>query len=160
MGLNVARYNTARISKALGVEEDNLKNEMRANRIGGYAKIWKVEDKGKYSVAEMSVSKKHNDGDYVVGVIVNGYDIQFQHKFVRLIGNAHEKMKNVEIPKGGISVQILNLDVTNRYDAEKKTTYTNYTISALDFPFDDNGAQSRQTSGSKPQASNKNELPF
>lgn len=86
--------------------------------VGGWAKIWKVKDKGNYSVAQVSVSKKKDDG----------YETEFQHNFVRLVGKAHEIGKNIGQPQGGVNIQILSCDVTNRYDRDKNTEYTNFVI--------------------------------
>ena len=133
MGLTNPRYNTANIAKELGVNENNLKDAMRKNRIGGVVKIWSVENKGKYSVAEMSQSKKHNEGDYVAGVLTDsGYDMQWTNKFVRLIGQAHEKMAETDIPKGGLYIRLLNYEVRSKYDRDKQKEYTNYTVMALE----------------------------
>ena len=54
---------------------------------GGFARIWAIEDKGNYSVAKVSTSKKRRDED--------GYETDFQDGFVRLIGAAHEKAKTL-----------------------------------------------------------------
>lgn len=90
--------------------------------VGGYARIWEVEDKGKYSIVSLSTSKK-KDGEYVQ---------DFQSKFVRLIGHAHELMKSVTIPdKKGVGVQLLNaettIDVVKGNDG-KSNFYTNYVV--------------------------------
>lgn len=92
--------------------------------VGGWAKIWKVEDKGNYSVAQVSVSRKKDDG----------YETEFQNNFVRLVGRAHEIGKNIGQPQGGANIQILSCDVTNRYDKDKKQEYTNFVI--FDFSMD------------------------
>ena len=92
-------------------------------RQGTFAKIWKLENKGNYHVAEMSVSKKNDGG---------GYDVTWQNKFVRLVGTAHTQADKLDTGK---SVKIGACDVTNKYDKEKNTTYTNYVIFAFE---DDN----------------------
>ena len=56
-------------------------------RNGAYAKIWNSEDKGKYSVVELSTSKKNKETDE--------YETDFSSKFVRFIGAAHEALKNL-----------------------------------------------------------------
>ena len=54
-------------------------------RVGDYATIWACEDKGNYSVVEMSTSRKDKDsGEYITN---------FSKKFVRFIGEAHNKAK-------------------------------------------------------------------
>lgn len=89
---------------------------------GGYAHIWKVEEKGNYSVAEISTSKKNKTTDE--------YETDWSNKFVRLVGTAHDQIKTMDISK---NVKIGACEVTNKYDKEKNTTYTNYVI----FGFED-----------------------
>lgn len=93
-------------------------------RQGAYAKIWKVEDKGNYHVAQMSISRKNKD--------TGNYDTEWQNNFVRLVGTAHQQIKSMDISH---NVKLGACDVTNKYDAEKKTTYTNYVV----FGFEDAG---------------------
>lgn len=108
--------------------------------VGGWAKIWKVEDKGNYSVAQVSVSKKKDDG----------YETEFQNNFVRLVGKAHEIGKNIGQPQGGVNIQILNCDVTNRYDKDKKVEYTNFVI--YDFSMDGATAAPKNAAPAKKNA--------
>lgn len=103
-------------------------------RQGAFAKIWKVENKGNYHVAEMSVSKKNDAG---------GYDVTWQNKFVRLVGTAHTQADKLDISK---SVKIGACDVTNKYDKDKNTTYTNYVI----FAFEDENDKNNNAKNSKP----------
>lgn len=91
---------------------------------GGYARIWSVENKGKYSLANISTSKKVKDEDR--------YETDFQDGYVRLIGSAHEKAKTLDCSNNGVLVQIKSLEVTSRYDADKKTKYTNFLVYAFD----------------------------
>lgn len=101
---------------------------------GRYAKIWKVENKGKYHVAEMSTSKKNRETDQ--------YETDWQNKFVRLVGSAHEQIESMDISK---SVKIGSCEVTNKYDKEKNITYTNYTIFGFEDPNGDSTAPKKQT---------------
>lgn len=96
--------------------------------VNSFAKIWNIEDRGKYSEVALSVSKKAKDerGNEIKDE--NGktvYNIEFSDKFVRFIGKAHELAKTLQV---GDSVKLLNCDVSNKYDAEKKTTYVNYAV--------------------------------
>lgn len=93
---------------------------------GGFARIWSIEDKGNYSVAKISTSKKRKDG--------NGYETDFQDGFVRLIGSAHEKGKTLTVTEKGVAIQITSCEVTTPYDAETKKGYTNYAIFAFNIP--------------------------
>lgn len=86
-------------------------------REGSYAKIWNLEDKGNYHVAEMSVSKKNKETEQ--------YETEWANKFVRLVGKAHNQAKSLDISK---SVKIGACDVTNKYVKEKNETYTNYVV--------------------------------
>ena len=89
---------------------------------GKFAHIWNVEDKGKYHVAEMSTSRKNKDTEQ--------YETDWANKFVRLVGVAHEQVRTLDISK---NVKIKACEVSNKYDKEKNTTYTNYVI----FEFED-----------------------
>ena len=96
--------------------------------VNSYAKVWSVEDKGRYSVVELSVSKKAKDenGNEIKGADGKSvYNIEFSSKFVRFVGKAHELAKTLQ---KNDSIKILNCDVTNKYDKEKNTTFTNYVV--------------------------------
>ena len=90
-------------------------------RQGSYAKIWNLEDKGNYHVAEMSISKKNKETDQ--------YETEWANKFVRLVGKAHNQAKSLDTSK---SIKIGTCDVTNKYEKEKSATYTNYVIFELE----------------------------
>lgn len=100
-------------------------------RQGAYAKVWRVEDKGNYSVAQVSISKKNKD--------TNQYETEFQHNFVRLVGTAHDLGRNIEEVQGGTSIKITSCDVTNRYDKDKQKEFTNFVIFGFEFPDNNNG---------------------
>lgn len=93
---------------------------------GGFARIWSIEDKGNYSVAKISTSKKRKDGE--------GYETDFQDGYVRLIGSAHEKGKTLTVTEKGVAIQITSCEVTTPYNAETKKGYTNYAIFAFNIP--------------------------
>lgn len=92
---------------------------------GGFARIWSIEDKGNYSIAKVSTSKKRKDGSY---------ETDFQDGFVRLIGSAHEKAQNLNVTEKGVAIQITSCEVTTPYNAETKKGYVNYAIFAFDIP--------------------------
>ena len=98
-----------------------------------YAKIWEIENKGNYHVASMSVSKKNKE--------TGKYDVEWQNKFVRLVGTAHAQAESL---KTGDSVKIGACDVSNKYDNEKKITYTNYVIFGFE-KNDNNGGDKAPT---------------
>ena len=128
-------------------------------RQGAYAKVWKVEDKGNYSVAQISVSKKDKE---------TGEDnVEFQDGFVRLVGNAHEAAKNLQITDNGASIQITSCDVTNKYDGEKQKSYINFTIFGFDIPDGNNTSKPAKNTGKSSKAApatdngaDEDDLPF
>ena len=87
---------------------------------GGYARVWKVTKKEKYSEARLTTSKKDkNTGEYKQ---------DFSHNFVRFVGKAHRDISELNIPEKGINIQILDGETTNEYSKEKEQTYTNYAV--------------------------------
>lgn len=110
---------------------------------GGFARIWSIDDKGNYSVAKISTSKKRKDGD--------GYETDFQDGFVRLIGSAHEKAKTLAVTDKGVAIQITSCEVTTPYNAETKKGYTNFAIFAFNIP-EGNDGSSAPKSGKKSAA--------
>lgn len=105
---------------------------------GGWARLWTVEDKGNYSVAKISTSRKRRDDE--------GYETDFQDGFVRLIGQAHEKAKTLNLTDKGVSIQITACEATTPYDPKTKKGYHNYSVFSFEVP-DDDGA-SKKTGGS------------
>lgn len=97
-------------------------------RTDGYAKIWAVENKGNYSVVELSSSKKNKT--------TNEYETDFSSKFVRFIGTAHSQVQGLT---KGTSIKFGNVEVTNSYNKETKVSYTNFLVFSFDIP-DGNGS--------------------
>lgn len=114
---------------------------------GGFARIWSIEDKGNYSVAKISTSKKRKDGE--------GYETDFQDGFVRLIGSAHEKGKTLAVTEKGVAIQITSCEVTTPYNAETKKGYINYAIFAFNIPEGNDNATSSTKGGKKSAAKAK-----
>lgn len=106
--------------------------------LGGFARIWSIEDKGNYSVAKISTSRKRKDGD--------GYETDFQDGFVRLIGSAHERGKTLTVTEKGVAIQITSCEVTTPYNAETKKSYTNYAIFSFNVPDDKDSSSSVKNS--------------
>lgn len=141
-------------------------------RQSAFARIWTVNDEGKYSTANISVSKKNKEtGNYVV---------EFNDGYVRLVGAAHEAAKQLGLPTReqfdpqshkGVSIKILSCDVTNNYDKNTKKLYTNCAIFEFELP-DGNGNTGNNQSAAKsaapaankqanpPVAEDDDELPF
>lgn len=111
---------------------------------GGYARVWEVDNKGNYSLVKLNTSKKNKEGSY---------ETDFQDGFVRFIGAAHDKIKDVSLTKKGIGIQITSCDVTSTYDQEKKRTYTNYLVFA--FNFTDSEAEQPKKDSKKPAKATK-----
>jgi single-strand DNA-binding protein len=97
-------------------------------RSDAFAKVWKTENKGNYSIVELSTSKKNKE--------TGKYDTDFSSKFVRFIGTAH---KMAETLQDGASIKLGNVEVTNSYDKEKKIGYTNFLVFSFEIP-DGNGS--------------------
>lgn len=126
-------------------------------RQGAFARIWSIEDKGKYYTGNMSTSRKKQDG--------SGYETDFQDGFVRFVGSAHEALNGVEIPKKGLAVKLSSCEVTNRYDPNTKKTYTNYAVFGIEIQDGSAKPANQQASAAPPAESNTptdetNELPF
>lgn len=104
--------------------------------VGNYAKIWQVEDKGNFTLCQISTSKKNKE--------TKEYEVDFSDK-VRFVGKAHGQH-----PQAGQKIKITNCGVTNKYDKEKKKMYIQYLI--FDY----------ELCGQQPQASNtiEEDLPF
>lgn len=98
--------------------------------VGRFAKIWKFEDKGgKWGVANLSISRREKD--------TNTYKIEFKDGFVSIVGKAYQVLKDAVIDENhGLTVKILNCDVTNMYtNASGKVSYSpHYTIFDLELP--------------------------
>ena len=124
MGFRSNSYNIEKIAAALKVDESKLKAAMKANQVGGYARVWNVEDKGNYSVVKVSTSKKRKDGD--------GFETDFQTNFVRFVGEAHKLLSSINVPEKGVGIQITNCEATTPYSSETKKGYNNYVVFSFD----------------------------
>ena len=115
---------------------------------GSWVKIWKCEKgQGNYYIAQMSTSRKNEAGEY---------EQDWADGRVRLVGAAAKQAQDIN---DGDRLQIGNCGVTNKYNKEKKTMYTNYVV----FSFDDsnaNQAQEKNSSATAKKASKKNDDSF
>jgi len=116
---------------------------------GAWAKIWKCEKgQGNYYVAQMSTSRKNQDGNY---------ENDWSDGRVRLVGTAAKQAEKI---KDGDRLQIENCGVTNTYDKEKKVTYTNYVI----FAFSESGGEKKKNTKASPakkvEVEEDEDLPF
>ena len=85
-------------------------------KTGCVVTVWSVEDKGKYSEVRVSTSRKNKT--------TQNWETDFG-AYARFIGAAHEAAKALK-PKDRI--KITEFEVTNRYDKERKITYTSYAV--------------------------------
>lgn len=112
---------------------------------GFWAKVWKNEDCGNFSQLQISTSKKNKDGEYK----------KDYSGFVRLIGHAHNKAKEIAI---GDSIKVSNFELTNNYSKERGITYTNVAIFEID---EIKKAEQQQDSNWNNMSNmNQDELPF
>ncbi|MDD3138940.1 MAG: hypothetical protein PHX08_08215 [Lachnospiraceae bacterium] len=122
-------------------------------KTGAHAKVWKFENKGKYSIVELSTSKKD--------VKTNQYETDFSEKFVRFIGKAHTDLQQLH---DGDSIKLKDVEVTNSYNKETKKGYTNFLV----FSFEEvtsNQSHSNAPSDTQPSfmeipPTDKDALPF
>lgn len=118
-----------------------------------FVKVWEVEDKGNYHIVSLSTSKKNKETDK--------YETDFSNKFVRFIGTAHKLAADL---KEGDVIKLGSCEVTNKYDKEKNTTYTNYLV--YSFEKEDDNSNSNQSAAKKDDSfmnipdSIDEELPF
>lgn len=99
-----------------------------------FVKVWEVENKGNYHIVSLSTSKKNKD--------TNEYETDFSNKFVRFIGTAHTLAADL---KKGDTIKLGSCEVTNKYDKEKNTTYTNYLV----YSFEKEGSNTNNQSTPK-----------
>jgi len=106
-----------------------------------YLKVWKVESKGKYSVAQCSSGKKQEDGTYINS-----------NWNVKLIGKANDKGIKV-----GDRIKTTKSAVENIWDADKKRNWLNVLV----FNCELQGEREPETGESfYPVSEDDSELPF
>lgn len=120
-------------------------------RTGAYAKVWEVTPMSDTSTkVRMSISRKNKQS--------GEYEQDFSG-FVLAIGTA--AAKKAAGLKEGNRIKLGDVDVTTKYDKEKKVTYTNFKM----FSFELDGEESRDSS-TEPQPTvdegeiDDNRLPF
>lgn len=109
-------------------------------RTGAYAKVWEVSPMSDTSTKiRISVSRKNKQ--------TGEYEQDFSG-FVLCIGTA--AAKKATMLHEGSRIKIGDCDVTTKYDAAKKTTYTNFKL----FSFEDaDGDSSGSSSYTEPERS-------
>ncbi len=115
-----------------------------------FAKVWEIENRGNYHVVSLSTSKKNKT--------TGEYETDFSSKFVRFIGTAHNEASNLKV---GDTIKIGSCEVTNSYDKEKKTTYTNYLVYSFEKEGENSGNnQANSIDDFVPPTDDTDELPF
>lgn len=100
---------------------------------GSYATIWAREDKGNYSLMEMSTSRKDKES--------GEYKTDFSSKFVRFVGSAHKKASKYELGRQS-RIKIESCGVTTEKGKDGKW-YTNFIV--FDYSRDESNNKSGAT---------------
>lgn len=122
-------------------------------RANTYAKVWGVEPKSETNTkVKLSITKKNKE--------TGAFDTEFSG-FVLFVGSLNAK--KAAALKEGDRIRLMDVDVTNTYNAEKKTTFTNFKC----FSFEDGSfsdAQKVDHADPQPEVGNGNiddsRLPF
>ena len=105
-------------------------------RTGAFAKVWEVSSSNDTSTKlRISISRKNKK--------TNEYEQDFSG-YVYFVGTANAK--KASLLHEGSRIKIGDCDVTNRYDAEKKVTYTNFKV----FSFEDMDGEQVEVSSDDP----------
>lgn len=115
---------------------------------GNYATIWNVENKGNYSVVELSTSRKNKE--------TGEYETDFSSKFVRFIGTAHSGAGALTRKS---RIKLGNCGVSARYDKEKNKEYVNYCVFSFEGADENDNAHQAKTSAAEVEEEME-ELPF
>lgn len=113
-------------------------------RNGAYAKVWKIENDNGHSIkAQISTSRKNKKTEE--------YETDF-NSYALFSGGAYEAAKKL---KDGDRVHLGDVEVRNKYDKEKRVTYTDYFIWSLqDMP--DSGSEPKHDSQPSSEDSSEN----
>lgn len=105
-------------------------------RTGAFAKVWEITPVSDTSTkVRLSVSRKNKQTDE--------YEQEFSG-FVMFVGSACAA-KALKLSKGA-RIKLGDVDVTTKYDSDKKITYTNFKA----FGFDEEGGSSGSNAKSAP----------
>ena len=149
MGFRQANIYIKKLSEQLNIDEVVLTDAIAKSRTGGYARIWECNDKDSYAECRLSTSRKVDKKNFVP---------DFQDGFIRFVGNAYEKIKDIEIPtnsKGdtiGVPIQITSCEATTFYSEKTKKTYHNYAVFAFEFIDNDSSGDKKSKETTKKTA--------
>ena len=77
-------------------------------------KLWSItDDNGKFANCNISSNTK----------VGENWEKDFSSKFVRFVGSAYKKLKEVSIPQNGINIKLGNCTAQNCYIKDGQTTY-------------------------------------
>lgn len=119
-------------------------------RQGAFARVWSANNEGRYSTANVSISRKNKE--------TGNYDLEFSDGYVRFIGSAQDTLVDLELPTReefdakihrGVTIKITSCDVTTHYDSKTKKTYTNYAVFGFEIPEDNFNNNANQSTGTK-----------
>ena len=109
-------------------------------RTGAYARIWEVKPISDTNVKlRLSVSRKNKQ--------TGEYEQDFSG-YVNAVGTA--AAKKAACLKEGDRIKLGDVDVTTKYDGEKKTTYTNFKLFSFEL---DGDSPAPKSSNTEPQPS-------
>lgn len=99
---------------------------------GAYATVWSVEDKGRYSLVQLSISDKNRDGEYETS----------WSSYVTFAGGkctAHQMVKDLGLKRGD-RIRITSTDERSTYNKETKEKRFYHTVFEFE-PVENNGGQ-------------------
>lgn len=106
-------------------------------RNGAFATVWEVKSgSGNYTDVRISTSKKNKQTDQ--------WDTDFSG-FVRFVGTAHQNASSL---KEKDRIKIGDCEITNRYDKDKKITYTN--VAVFSFEMADSAGAAKAAPAGRP----------
>ena len=109
-------------------------------RTGAYAKVWEVKPFSDTSVKlRLSVSRKNKQ--------TGEYEQDFSG-YVNAVGTA--AAKKAACLKEGDRIKLGDVDVTTKYDGEKKVTYTNFKLFSFEL---DGNSPATKSNNTEPQPS-------
>lgn len=85
---------------------------------GAYATVWSVEDMGKYTKVQLSISSKNRD--------TGEYETDWSD-YANFVGSAHQTAKNAGLQKKD-RIHIIGCDERNRYDSNARRKYYNHVV--------------------------------
>lgn len=106
-------------------------------RNGAFATVWEVKNgSGNYTDVRISTSKKNKQTDK--------WETDYSG-FVRFVGTAHQNASSL---KEKDRIKIGDCEITNRYDNDKKITYTN--VAVFSFEMADGAGAAKEAPAGRP----------